>query len=71
MGYKEMSSILVDQYRPRMGAQMRGEGGDAGSQPMSKAVPYTGAQINFGDLTTYLTYILENSKFPMLERREI
>jgi hypothetical protein len=30
-----------------------GEGGVAGSQPMSTAV---GAQINFGDLTPYLTY---------------
>jgi hypothetical protein len=33
---------------------MRG-GGVAGSQPMITAV-YTGAQINFGDLTPYLTY---------------
>jgi hypothetical protein len=36
-------------------AQMRG-GGVAVSQPMSTAVQYTGAQINFGDLTPYLTY---------------
>jgi uncharacterized protein with PIN domain len=35
---------------------------------MSKAVHR--AQINFGDLTPYLTYALENSKLPMLERRE-
>jgi hypothetical protein len=35
---------------------MRGEGGGvAGSQAISTAV-YTGAQINFGDLTSYLTY---------------
>jgi hypothetical protein len=31
---------------------MRGGGGFAGSEPMSKAVH----QINFGDLTPYLTY---------------
>ncbi len=28
----------------------------AGSQPMSTAVLYTGAHINFGDLNPYLTY---------------
>jgi hypothetical protein len=33
----------------------RGGGEVAGSQPMSTAV-HTGAQINFGDLTPYLTY---------------
>jgi hypothetical protein len=35
-----------------------GGGGVAGSQPMSTAVhrTVTGAQINFGDLTPYLTY---------------
>ncbi len=33
-----MSSILTDQKRPRIWAQMRGEGGIAGSQPMSTAV---------------------------------
>ncbi len=35
-----------------------GRGGVAGSQPMpmSKAVLYTRARINFGDLTSYLTY---------------
>ncbi len=38
--------------------QMLGEGGDAGSQPMSTAVLITshGAQINFVDLPPYLTY---------------
>ncbi len=36
---------------------MQGEGGVAGSLPMSTAV-YTGAQINFGDLTPYLTMSL-------------
>jgi hypothetical protein len=38
---------------------MRGEGGVAGSQPMSTAVHITrhGAQINFGDLPKYLTYV--------------
>jgi hypothetical protein len=35
-----MSSILADQLRPRIRAQMRGEGGGgvAGSQQMSSAV---------------------------------
>ncbi len=32
---------------------MRGEGGVAGPQPVQL---YTGGQINFGDLTPYLTY---------------
>jgi hypothetical protein len=32
-----------------------GEGEVVGSQPMSTAV-YTGVQINFGELTPYLTY---------------
>ncbi len=38
--------------------QMQGEGGVAGSQPMSTAVLITwhGAQINLGDLPPYLTY---------------
>jgi hypothetical protein len=31
-------------------------GGVAGSQPMSTVVHMDGAQINFGDLTPYLTY---------------
>ncbi len=35
--YKEMSSILAGQKRPRIWAQMRGEGGVAGSQPVSTA----------------------------------
>ncbi len=54
-GYKEMSSILADQYRPRIWAQMRERGGAARSQPMSIQL-YTGAQINFGDQTPYVTY---------------
>ncbi len=33
-----------------------GKGGGAGSQPMSTAVQYTEAQINFEDLTPYLNY---------------
>jgi hypothetical protein len=36
---------------------------------MSKAV-HRDSNTNFGDLTPYLTYALENSKLPMLERRE-
>ncbi len=50
-GYKEMSSILADQWRPRIwgwGGVLRG---------LSQWVQlYTGAQINFGDLTPYLTF---------------
>ncbi len=44
--------------------QMRGEGGVAGSRPMSTAVHimWHGAQINFGDLPPYLTYELEVPK---------
>ncbi len=40
--------------------QMRGEGGVAGSQPMSSAghITWHGAQINFEDLPPYLTYDL-------------
>ncbi len=57
-GYKEISSIFADQKHPHIRVQMRGEGGVAGSQPMSTAVHimWHGAQINFGDLTPYLTY---------------
>jgi hypothetical protein len=35
-----------------------GGGGVAGSQPMSSAVHRTGAQIGFGDITSYLTHAL-------------
>jgi hypothetical protein len=50
-----MSSILADKQRPRIRAQVRGgvRGWVAGSQPMRTAV---GAQINFGYLTPYLTF---------------
>jgi hypothetical protein len=34
---------------------------NAGPQPMSTAVQYTGAQLNFGDLTPYLTMLLQVS----------
>jgi hypothetical protein len=55
-GYKEMSSILPNQYstlvyEPKWG----GRGGVARSQPMSIQL-YTGAQINFRDITPYLIY---------------
>ncbi len=47
------NSALV--YEPKCG---RGEGGGGvGSQPMSAQ----GAQINFGDLTPYLTHVLFSS----------
>ncbi len=53
-GFKEMSSILADQQRPRIWAQMRGKGGEL--RGLCQWVQlYTGAQINFGDLTPYLT----------------
>ncbi len=58
-GYKEMSSIFDWPIALSCTwAQMRGKGGGgvAGSQPMSTAVQYNGAQINFGDLTPYLIY---------------
>jgi hypothetical protein len=49
-----MSSIFADNsalvYEPKCG----GKGVIAGSQPRVRL--YTGAQINFGDLTPYLTY---------------
>jgi hypothetical protein len=47
--------------------QMRGGGGGvAGSQPISTAVHITwhGAQVNFGDLPTYLTYSPNQSQQP-------
>ncbi len=40
---------------------MRGKGGVVESQPMSIQL-YTGAQINFGDLTQYLTYEVKFQK---------
>ncbi len=46
-----MSSIMADQQRPRM-SQNAVEGGSCGAS----ANEYTGAQINFGDLTPYLTH---------------
>jgi hypothetical protein len=60
-----MSFILLTKsalvYEPKFGGRggVAGSppmsGGVAGSQPTSTAV-YTGAQINFGDPTPYLTY---------------
>jgi hypothetical protein len=40
-----------------------GGGRVAGYQPRSKAIQYTGAQINLGDLTPYLTYSRRNFVF--------
>jgi hypothetical protein len=53
-------SLLTNSV-PHLRVQMRGEGEVAGSQPMSTAVTITrhGAQINFGDLTPYLTNDLD------------
>ncbi len=59
-GYKETPSILADQKLPRIWAQMRGEGG--GCVGLSQWVHSCGAheaQINFGDLTSYLTYTVK------------
>ncbi len=54
-GYKAMSSIVADQWRPRNWAQMQGGGGEL--RGLSQWVLlWAGAQINFGDLTPYLTY---------------
>jgi hypothetical protein len=44
------NSALV--YEPKCG----GRGGVSGSQSMSTAVQYTGAQINFGELNPHLIY---------------
>ncbi len=60
------NSALV--YEPKT-AGGQGEGGFAGSQPMSTAA-CTGAQINFGDLTPYLTYALERRRGPPHTKRE-
>ncbi len=55
--YKEMSSIVADQPIAPSCMSLNAEGeGVAGSQAMSTVQLYTGAQINFGDLTPYLTY---------------
>ncbi len=57
---------LLTNSAQQIGVQMRvgGGGGIAGSQPMSTAVHITwhGAQINFGDLPSYLTYGLESER---------
>ncbi len=49
--HKEMSSFLADQQRPRIWAQMRGEGVSANQYSCAH-----GVQIHFGDLTPYLTH---------------
>ncbi len=56
--YNEMSSILGDQQRPPIWAQMQGKGGGE-LRGLSQWVQlYAGAQINVRDLTAYLTYDL-------------
>jgi hypothetical protein len=52
-------------------SKFRGEGVVAGCQPLSTAVHITwhGAQINFGDLLPYLTYVLR--RFQMREEGEL
>jgi hypothetical protein len=49
-----MSSILADQQRSRIWAQMRGEEGSCGVSANEYSCAH-GAQINFGDLSSYLT----------------
>ncbi len=81
-GYKEMSSIFVDQQRPRIPVPVRGDWWGCGvslSQPMSTAVHITwhGAQINFGDLPLYLTIcaipftLKKVTDFPALRRMSL
>jgi hypothetical protein len=55
---------LLTNCAPRIRVPMRGEGGFAGSQPMSTAVHISrdnGVQINFGDLPPYLTFGFQSS----------
>ncbi len=55
-GYKEMSSVLTDQYRPRMRAQMWRVGWGGGCGVLANEyICAHGTQINFGDITPYLT----------------
>jgi hypothetical protein len=58
-GHKEMSSILADQQRPRIWAQMRGDREGISANECSCA---HGAQINFGYLTPYLTCVLKQTR---------
>jgi hypothetical protein len=54
-GHEEMSSILSDQFRPRIRVQMRGDGGCGVS---ANEYSYAqGALTNFGDLTPCLTSV--------------
>jgi hypothetical protein len=62
----EMSSIFADQRRPRIWAQMRGEGGGGGGVSANEYSCAHGAQINFGDLTPYLTYGRAQAKYALL-----
>jgi hypothetical protein len=55
-GHKKMSSILTDQTRSCIRAQMRGEGCPLSANKYRCA---HGAQINFGDLTS-MTELLNN-----------
>jgi hypothetical protein len=55
-GYEEMSSILADQQRPSYISPNAGGGGCGVSQLEQLCTVRHGAQMNFGDLTPYLTY---------------
>jgi hypothetical protein len=54
-GHKEKSSILADQWRPRIGARMRG-GGGCGVSANEYSCTHR-AQKNFGYLTPYLPMV--------------
>jgi hypothetical protein len=57
-GHKEVSSILADQQRSRLRPNAGGGGGGvADFRGLSQRVQlYTGARINFGVQTPYLTF---------------
>jgi hypothetical protein len=62
--HKEMSSILADQYRPSTSPNAGGGGQGLGrgcGVSVNEHSCAHGTQINFGDLTPYLTYDLSPS----------
>ncbi len=61
--HKEMSSILADQWRPRPHMSPSGGRGVAGVSSNDYSCAH-GAQVNFGDLTPYLTYGMGNELNP-------
>ncbi len=57
-GYKEMSSILSDQQRPRIWAQMRGEGGVSGVSANEHSCTQELGPCRFGGLVELLDKII-------------